>query len=869
MAEGTSGAADPFSSLLGDITEEQWEAYKALKKNRGGLVQDDSDSLDSSSEEDEAPPGATGTADDAEKLRSVLTNKYINGEITFAEFTDGMDSSLSNREGGLKDEDDAQEDAFLRPRLKKSKGGGTRLPRDLQGLMGEANLCFARGRHDDAVKMCMEVVRLAPRAPEPFQTLGMVYEAKGEPQRALQFALIGAYLSPQDAEEWSRLGQLSLEQGDLKQATACYVQAVRAEPSNAELRFELCSLYEQAGEKKRALACCTALVQQMGQGAPCLQLSRELVKVHHQRGNLSAARQVLLNAVLKFPAHVSSEDINMLLELQLTDKMYPAALMVLHSHCGVKLLPEGGQELSEEMLVDKLSAFERCEVPEELPVDLRTKLVLCLVRLGGNHLAEPLVEALQRDQDPEQAGDLLLDVAEAFLDEGQPARALPLLQALVRTKNYGLAAVWLRYGECLQLLGRLSEATEAYERTCDLAPSHAHARLALCQLLLAQGLTDRAIACLDQPADGDGGHQPFPTLPADTSEQQQEAAQVLLRRAQLLLQSGRREPFIESARVLLQAHCPAVQSPAEYTAMYSTSSYRGRMEALRELHQKRGFTPLNWLTAENGVSVDDLWDCYRELCRALYETNRLKELQQVTTEALVSPIFNRDPVRTKELEFTSFLAHYRDPTQEEHSFYLARSLVLKYPERMRVWNLFGLAVNLSPVMRQNRFCLRLLYKYPDSYPLGLLNGHNALVSGTYKHALAEYVQLLQQPNQADNPLLLLCAGLCMVHIACQKFSARRHWMVVQAVAFLGKYRQARGLMTQEALYNVGRALHQMGLPHLASQLYRQALEQPPAVPDMPEIFDLRREIAFNLSQLYLSSGNTELASSYISRYCII
>lgn len=866
MAENINEAADPFSSLLGDITEEQWEAYKALKKNRGGLVQDDSDSLDSSSE-DEAPPDATGTAEDAEKLRSALTNKYINGEITFAEFTDGMDSSLATREEGLREEDEAQEDAFLRPRLKKSKGGGTRLPRDLQGLMGEANLCFARGRHDDAVKMCMEVVRLAPRAPEPFQTLGMIYEAKGEAQRALQFALIGAYLSPQDADEWSRLGQLSLEQGDLKQATACYVQAVRAEPSNAELRFELCSLYEQAGEKKRALACCTALVQQMGQGAPCLQLSRELVKVHHQRGNLSAARQVLLNAVLKFPAHVSSEDINMLLELQLADKMYPAALMVLHSHCGIQLLPEGSQELSEEMLVDNLAAFERCEVPVELPVDLRTKLVLCLVRLGGEHLAEPLVEALLSEQDPEQAGDLLLDVAEAFLDMGRPQRALPLLQALVGTRNYGLAAVWLRYGECLQMLGRLSEATEAYERTCDLAPGHAHARLALCQLLLAQGLTDRAIACLDQPTIAQGG-QPFPAQLADTAEQQ-EAAQVLLRRAQLLLQSGRREPFIESARVLLQAHCPTVQGPTEYAAMYTTSSYRGRMEALRELHQKRGFTPLNWLTPESGVSVDELWDCFRELCRALYETNRMRELQQVTTEALASPIFNRDPARTKELEFVSFLAHYRDPKQEEHSFYLARSLVLKYPERMRVWNLFGLAVNLSPVMRQNRFCLRLLYKHPDSVPLGLLNGHNALVSGTYKHALAEYVQLLQQPGQADNPLLLLCAGLCMVHIACQKFSARRHWMVVQALAFLGRYRQARGANTQEALYNMGRALHQVGLPHLAVELYQQALEQPPAVPDMPEVFDLRREIAFNLSQLYLSSGNTELASSYIARYCII
>ncbi|XP_054929119.1 general transcription factor 3C polypeptide 3-like isoform X3 [Dermacentor andersoni] len=843
-----ASAGDPFKCLLGEITEDQWEVYKALRKNQSGLVQDDDSSLASSDDNDALQDAAQEkNAQDAEELRSMLTTKYINGEISFAEFTDRMDSSLTPKEEHCEQADEELDDAFLRPSHRK--GRGSRLPRDLQGLVGQANLCFARGSYHDAVKMCMEVVRLAPRAAEPFQTLGMIYEALGEPQRALQFSLIGAYLSPQDADEWSRLGELSLEQGDVHQAIACYVQAVRADPSNVELRFELCSLYEQVGNQQRALACCTALVQQMGHGDACLKLSRELAKVHHQRGNLAAATQVLLNAIKKFPANVSSEDINMLLELQLTQKMYSAALMVLHSHCGVRLLPGGCEGPGWEQLVEPLASFERCEVPAEMPVDLRTKLVLCLVHLrGGEHLTGDLVDQLQRDQDPEEAGDLFLDVAEALMDVGRPHEALPLLRALVGTHNYGMAAVWLRYGECLQQLGRLREATGAYERTCELAPGHAQARLALCQLLLAQGLTDRAIACLES-ADA-----PQPGAMADAD--QQDSACVLLRRAQLLRQSGRQQAFIETAQLLLEAHCPPIQTPTEYAAMFSTSTFRGRTEALRELHQQRSFSPFNWLTADSGVSVNELYQCFYELCLALHSSGRTEELQQATTEALVSPLLNR--------EAQLYKAHYQDPRQEEHTFSMARLLVLKYPAYNRAWNLFGLAMNLSPVMRQNRFCLRLLYKYPDSVPLGMLNGHNALVSGTYKHALAEYVQLL---SEEEDPLLLLCAGLTLVHMGCQKFSARRHWLLLQAMSFLDRYLQARP--SQEALFNMGRALHQLGFPHMALNMYQRALGTPPAVQGMPEVFDLRCEIAFNMSLLYLNSGNTELASSIVAQHCII
>ena len=46
--------------------------------------------------------------------------------------------------------------------------------------MGEANLRFARGDNETAIRMCMEVIRQDPSAPEPFQTLSNLYEENGE-----------------------------------------------------------------------------------------------------------------------------------------------------------------------------------------------------------------------------------------------------------------------------------------------------------------------------------------------------------------------------------------------------------------------------------------------------------------------------------------------------------------------------------------------------------------------------------------------------------------------------------------------------------------------------------------------------------------
>ena len=52
--------------------------------------------------------------------------------------------------------------------------------------MGEAHLCFARGGHQEAIKMCLEIIRQVPRCPDPYQLLSMIYEDKQDMEKSLQ-----------------------------------------------------------------------------------------------------------------------------------------------------------------------------------------------------------------------------------------------------------------------------------------------------------------------------------------------------------------------------------------------------------------------------------------------------------------------------------------------------------------------------------------------------------------------------------------------------------------------------------------------------------------------------------------------------------
>lgn len=86
------------------------------------------------------------------------------------------------------------------------------LPPALQGLMGEANLCYARGQTGLAEKLCFEIIRQVPLNHEPFLTLAQIHENNAE--KYMQFSLIAAHLNPSDMDQWIRIAQLAMEQGN-------------------------------------------------------------------------------------------------------------------------------------------------------------------------------------------------------------------------------------------------------------------------------------------------------------------------------------------------------------------------------------------------------------------------------------------------------------------------------------------------------------------------------------------------------------------------------------------------------------------------------------------------------------------------------
>ncbi|XP_052834230.1 general transcription factor 3C polypeptide 3-like [Octopus bimaculoides] len=94
------------------------------------------------------------------------------------------------------------------------------------------------------------------------------------------------------------------------------------------------------------------------------------------------------------------------------------------------------------------------------------------------------------------------------------------------------------------------------------------------------------------------------------------------------------------------------------------------------------------------------------------------------------------------------------------------------------------------------------------------------------HLLGEYVNVYRQ--QPSDPLVNLCIGLAFIHMACQKFSSKKHALLIQGLSFVNAYTELRG-ECQETLYNVGRAMHQLGLTYAAVFYYKKAIHCSPPV----------------------------------------
>ncbi|KAJ2080031.1 transcription factor TFIIIC subunit tfc4 [Coemansia sp. RSA 988] len=186
----------------------------------------------------------------------------------------------------------------------------------------------------------------------------------------------------------------------------------------------------------------------------------------------------------------------------------------------------------------------------------------------------------------------------------------------------------------------------------------------------------------------------------------------------------------------------------------------------------------------------------------------------------------------------------------------------------------------------------------DIAALHTLAAHVMLASRTGNTSIVQYTLALSLAPQDAS--LALYLGVAYLSNTSRREPMKRQENVIRGMAYIQRYAQIKCVeelkatdkwtqgmdkskksldvvVTQEIAYNLARAFHFVGLLDLACAYYNRVFGLPVAVSvfrgdneQFPELLcDLKREAAYNLASIYVSSGSVLRARQLMVQYCTI
>ncbi|KAI5644977.1 general transcription factor 3C polypeptide 3 [Phthorimaea operculella] len=799
-------------------------------------------------------PGTS--ADHDERLvisENELTNKFLSGEMSFADYSHewyGNDDEENEEDESSKS--DPRQPIHLMKGQKRRRRTAINLSPALLGLMGEANLRFARGDKETAEKMCHEIIKLIPTAPEPYQTLAQIYE--NDTEKSLQFSLLAAHLSPSDATEWLRLANISNKRKDIKQEMTCYSQAIKAEPHNLALHIKRLDLLDKLEEinypvtslNVTRVRCYHKIVNSLDptQYEAIMKYAKLAATIYHNSNELERALEVLTMAYKKCSSHFSLEDINIFLELLMARKQYQLCVEVFVANLGVEIEAEIQTVKNADGVIEEHTHYLNCTIPNDMPIDLKSKLLISFIHLGAHSLVQTLLDDFLAN-DVEKAGDLYMDIEEALSSVGQHNLAMQLLEPLVKNTTFDLGAVWLKHADCLYNLGKDEEAIESYLRVLKHAPQHSDARRKLFTIYDKHGMIDEALDILQQD-------YKFVV-----------SAQLLYEQCSVLKKYNKIDKYVEVGEALLSKSFFKYRHPDELRIAFNS---RTSPDLIYNFRTTRGENPFH----EDDIHFDEdesfkltpeeEWNFFTELLTIACNKKQYYVMQRLAFGAIMSK--NIVTLYRPQIEFYCLQACLL-ANDYQNSFKIIRDYIMKYPTT-RAWNILNLVMLYVEEIVLVKFLTRLFKS--ESYPVKeLFLGNSFVISGRYLVALKYY---LDYHNQFGDPLTAMLIGIVMIVMAAQRTVDRHHNLVLQGVCYLLKYQSLRKC-DQETNYNMGRAYHMLSINNLAIEYYERALDSGPIV-ECPQhgVMDLTRETAFNLYLLY-KDHSPHIARQFMLKYLVI
>lgn len=309
------------------------------------------------------------------------------------------------------------------------------------------------------------------------------------------------------------------------------------------------------------------------------------------------------------------------------------------------------------------------------------------------------------------------------------------------------------------------------------------------------------------------------------------------------------------------------------------------MEGLKNLRMRKGQLVLDASLEFEDKPLENPfkeWKVYVLLIRMFFYMGRYDLFSRLSYTVWASKLFAMEPMMKQEVDFHCALATTINGDQELTPIHY-RSLFASYRMNTAMLNMLGLAFRKGVTFKYGRQIIRLLKKHPSDIRLMLLSAHNSFITGTYKYALIEYLQIITEIP--SNALCHLMVAITLMHMVSQRTTSNRLRLVLYMVGFLRKYVELRG-RCQETYYNLGRAYHFTGFYSQALRYYKKVLTAKPVEDDkcyggipcredgtmifaFGNSLDLKQEAAYNIAHIYKLLGMNSHARLYIFKYITV
>ncbi|CAM0876174.1 unnamed protein product [Alopecurus aequalis] len=768
----------------------------------------------------------------------------------------------------------------------RTKGRRKRCSPEVIKKLGDATLLFTESRFKEAIPILHEIVRIAPNLPNSYNLLGSIYKENGEIDKAINFVMLAAYVSPKDVSLWKKLVDLALKKEDAALARHCLLKAMRADPEDVGLKFDCANIYRTLRDYHKA----AEIYEQIVRIHPANVVARKTAaQMYRDSGQIDKAIDLLEESVNAQITNIDWGLLDLLISLYLRNNDHSEALRQIEkAH-----LVLGSQR--------------------KLPVGLQAKAVICQAYRGDMKHAEVFLQDVRLERSKENA-DLITEVASTLDNLGQYEYAMKFYSMIEDVTVHNDGSSYVKVAQCYMVMGEKGKAIPYLYKALERMEDNIDVRITLCSLLVDEGKSDEAISMLSPPENPK-------LLSASMPDQQKDwwlDGEVKIQLANLYLHKGKMQEFVdtiflpiletldieyanrkvkvtkkltndvlqERTKVLGEIRpdsvfqgCRPIASPAEILKANRAKKLLERRAASNEdkitdgARRAKKVPPLPSLltNVENHQLVIDL-------CRTLFVLQQYFEALQIVNHALK---LGNDPLSDGNKEVLRSLGaeiacRAPDPLP---GFDYVRYVVQKHPHSLSAWNSFYKVTSRTDEKRHFKFLLRA--KRHNSVPPRVICGHRFTKISQHQAATRDYLEAYKL--EPENPLINLCVGSSFVNLALGFRLQNKNQCIVQGFAFL--YRCLRiGSNQQEALYNIARAYHHVGLKTLAVIYYEKVLamevkDHPiPKLPfedarqeqDLrPGYCDLRREAAFNLHLIYKESGATDLARKILKTYCSI